>query len=47
MTTFPRFFDLTNRVTTSFTPVRAEADLTLKWMMADLSDHLGGLEEQG
>src|SRR5262249_52346585 len=34
-----------NRVTRSFTPVRNEADLTLKWMMADLSDHLGRLEE--
>ena len=34
-----------NRVTTSFTPVRTEADLTLKWMMAGLSDDLGRLEE--
>ena len=44
---FPRVFDFTNRVTTSYTPVRTEADLTLKWMMADLSDHLGRLEEEG
>ena len=31
----------------SCTPVRTEADLTLKWMMAGLSDHLGRLEENG
>jgi hypothetical protein len=37
--------DLPNRVTTSFTPVRTEADLTLKWMMAGFSDDLGRLEE--
>ena len=34
------------RVTTSCTSVRTEADLTWPWMMAGVSDHLVGLEEQ-
>jgi hypothetical protein len=36
-----------NRVRTSFTPVRNEADLTLTWMTAGLPDHLRCLEEDG
>jgi hypothetical protein len=45
--TFPRVFDLTNRVTTSFTSVGNEAYLTLKWMTTGSADHLVGLEEEG
>ena len=41
--------DLTNRVCSDvvWTPVRTEADLALKWIMAGLPDHLRCLEEEG
>jgi hypothetical protein len=37
---------LANYVTTSVTPVRTEADRTLPWMMAGLSDHLIRQDEE-
>jgi hypothetical protein len=38
--------DLPNRVTTSFTPVGNEADLTLTGMTTGLPDHLVRLEQE-
>ncbi len=35
-----------NMATTSLTPVRKEADLTLPWMTTGLLDHLVGLEKE-